>query len=250
VGIRAARTARADLGLALDDPLDDVLLAVERLGPPVAVLDLPEGIAGAYLCRPAGRVIFVNRAHAVQRQRFTLAHELGHHRLDHPADVDRPQDLADFSHDPVEVQANWFAAEFLMAMGAARRWAAANLEHLATLEDVVRFACAFGVSAKAACIRLQNAACIPDQRRCEKLHAEIDAGEHLGVAERLGLRFPHDTLAAVEEDAPRLPPGLADGALARYAAGDVDERAIAATVGRSPAEIRELALDAGLALRP
>lgn len=131
-----------------NDSLDDVLLAVERLGPPVAVLDLPEGIAGAYLCRPAGRVIFVNRIHAVQRQRFTLAHQLGHHRLDHPPDVDRPQDLADFSHDPVEVQANWFAAEFLMAMDAARRWAAANVDHLATLEDVVRFACAFGVSAR------------------------------------------------------------------------------------------------------
>lgn len=248
IGIRAAREAREALGVGLGSPLDDTLTAVETLGPPVAVFDLPEDVAGAYLCRPGGRVVFVNRVHAVQRQRFTVAHELGHHWLDHPANLDRPQDLADFTRDPAEVQANWFAAEFLMPRDATLRWAAERVDGLATLEDVVRFACDFGVSAKAACIRLQNAGCIDDDRRCEQLHAEIDACEHYGIAERLDLDFPDDALAAIKEDGPRIPPAFHAGALSRYAAGLIDERAVAATLGRPPGELRDMALDAGLPL--
>jgi Zn-dependent peptidase ImmA (M78 family) len=248
-GIRAARAARADLGLTLEEPLDDVLEAVERLAPPVAVLNLPESVAGAYLCRPGGRVVFVNRVHAVQRQRFTLAHELGHHRLDHPANTfDQPQDLADFSRDPVEVQANWFAAEFLMPLVATRRWVSAHVHEPAHLEHVVRFACDFGISAKAACIRLQTAGSVPDEARGRQLHAEIARNEHLHLAELLGLGFRDDALAAIKDEGPRIPPALAGGALARYAAGQLDERAVATTVGRSPAEIRAFALDAGLPL--
>jgi Zn-dependent peptidase ImmA (M78 family) len=247
-GIRAARAARTELGIGLEDPIDDVLLRVEQLELPVAVVDLGEGIAGAYLCRPEGRLVFVNRVHAVQRQRFTVAHELGHHRLDHPGHVDSPADLADFGDGGIEVQANWFAAEFLMPMPAARRWADERLGSVATLEDVVRFACDFGVSAKAACIRLQTAGRLPDEDRCAKLHAEIDGGEHHDLAERLGLDFPVDTLAGVKADGARIPPALQGGAMSRFARGEIDARAVAVTVGRSPAEVRGLALDAGLPL--
>ena len=245
-GIRAARKAREELGLIDGCPIPDVLACVERLAAPVAVLDLDDGIAGAYLVRPAGRLIFVNRIHAVQRQRFTLAHELGHHSLDHPADLDTPRDLADFSQDPAEVQANWFAAEFLMPFKAAQGWADEHFDGLPTLEDVVRFSCEFGVSAKAACVRLQTADRIPDERGALKLHAEIDECEHYGLAEKLELAFVEDELAAIKEDGPRLPPALAGNPLALYTAGDVDERAVAAAVGRAPGEVRDIVLDAGL----
>ena len=204
-GIRAARRAREELGLDLLGPLEDVLESAQRIGPRVAVLDLDDDIAGAYIVRPRGEIIFVNRIHAVQRQRFTLAHELGHHRLHHPADLDRPQDLADFSHDTIEVQANWFASEFLIPFAAAKHWAAENLDGAPTLEDVVRFSCEYGVSAKAACIRLQNAGCIPDAERCRRLHAEIDACEHYGLAESLGLEFVEDTLARLKDGGPDQP---------------------------------------------
>lgn len=199
-GIRAARAAREQLGLDLLQPLADVLDAAEALGPPVAVLDLDDDVAGAYLVRPRGELIFVNRVHAVQRQRFTLAHELGHHRLHHPAHFDRPKDLADFSHDDIEVAANWFASEFLMPFDAAKWWADENLDGPATLEHVVRFACAFGVSAKAACIRLQNAGRIPDEKRCRALHTEIDGCVHYGMPETLGLSFIEDRLGEIKEN--------------------------------------------------
>ena len=204
-GIRAARKAREDLGLDLFGPLEDILESAQRIGPPVAVLDLDDDIAGAYLIRPRGEIILVNRVHAIQRQRFTLAHELGHHRLHHPANLDRPSDLADFSHSAIEVQANWFASEFLIPFDAAKHWAAGNLDGPATLEEVVRFSCEFGVSAKAACIRLQNAGCIPDEKRCHTLHADIDAFKHYGLAEELGLEFVEDALARIKDDGPYQP---------------------------------------------
>ena len=246
VGIHAARAAREELGLPLEEPLDDVLLAVEQVGPPVAVLDLDEGIAGAYLCRPAGRLILVNRVHAVQRQRFTLAHEFGHHRMDHETNLDHPKDMTGYAGHPAEVQANWFASEFLMPMPAARRWTDERIEGLATLEDVVRFAAAFGVSAKAACIRLQNAACIPDEQRCRQLHQEIDDCLHYPLPDQLDLTFPDDGLARIKEDGPRQPPAIAGNPMHRYARGELDARTLAATLGRSPDEVRAAALEAGL----
>src|SRR3712207_7408724 len=56
-----------------------------------------------------------NGREATTRQRFTLAHELGHVRCGHaPAvDVDTIADLANRT-DPLEVQANAFAAELLL----------------------------------------------------------------------------------------------------------------------------------------
>ena len=59
--------------------------------------------------------IFLNGAQAVQRQRFTLAHELGHHRLGHAAVVDGVEQVEGGSDEPLEQQANAFAGEFLSA---------------------------------------------------------------------------------------------------------------------------------------
>src|ERR671935_286519 len=51
-GIGAARDARTQLGLPLDEPLPDALAVVEeRAGVPVVLLELEEGLGGAYLFR-------------------------------------------------------------------------------------------------------------------------------------------------------------------------------------------------------
>ena len=87
--VAAARVAREELGLGLDQPVHDILRVVEetqRL--PVAVLSLGEGVAGAYIVRKGQPFVFLNGSQPVTRQRFTLAHELGHHRLGHAAVVD------------------------------------------------------------------------------------------------------------------------------------------------------------------
>jgi hypothetical protein len=78
-GAKRAREARKDLGLDAAAPLACVLDVVEqRVGLPVVVAALPDGLAGA--CVPLGtsRLLWVNGSQAPVRQRFTLAHELGH----------------------------------------------------------------------------------------------------------------------------------------------------------------------------
>lgn len=51
------------------------------------------------------------------RQRFAIAHELGHwelHRTESQASLCREADLRDYKKSPMEIEANLFAAEFLM----------------------------------------------------------------------------------------------------------------------------------------
>lgn len=84
--------------------------------------------------------IYFNAGEPPRRQRFTIAHELGHYALGHG---ERPRDNArDFSlaaPDGIEISANRFAAELLMP--GPRVWAAVNggkrrVEDLANYFDV------------------------------------------------------------------------------------------------------------------
>lgn len=58
--------------------------------------------------------IYVNAAHAVVRQRFSAAHELGHLLLHPPGVLWRDAQGPDGHRDPREAQANAFAADLLM----------------------------------------------------------------------------------------------------------------------------------------
>lgn len=83
----AALALRTDLGVRRDESLPCVLTAAEEhAGLDVVVTPLPAGLSGFYLPRGRKRgLIAVNSSHAVVRQRFTIAHELGHHVLRHGA---------------------------------------------------------------------------------------------------------------------------------------------------------------------
>jgi len=72
-------------------------------------------ISGAYTNDGERPIIWYNLSDTPNRQRFTVAHELGHHFLQHgPRFRDTSATLAGGSYDPVEVAANRFAAELLM----------------------------------------------------------------------------------------------------------------------------------------
>lgn len=97
-------------------PIEPVLIA-SRMGVfVVAVEGLP--VSGHY--RPnvgpeKHDLICYKAEENYTRQRFTIAHELGHKVL-HGVEKDRetPPDFMSDSHDPDEVEANRFAAELLM----------------------------------------------------------------------------------------------------------------------------------------
>src|SRR5665647_2983906 len=80
-----AREARRDLSLGDDGPVPDLLQRIETCaGVDVVLARLPEGgPAGAYTQERDAQFILVNSREPVVRQRFTLAHEYGHHRLGH-----------------------------------------------------------------------------------------------------------------------------------------------------------------------
>lgn len=80
-------------------------------------------------------VLWVNGIHGAPRQCFTLAHELGHTWCGHDGrlEVHSLQTLNVSTMDPLEIQANAFAAEFLLPRTAA----AGLLDHEPGLEKIV-----------------------------------------------------------------------------------------------------------------
>ncbi len=77
-----------------------------------------ERVSGALVRSGSELLIVVNAAHDKKRQRFTIAHEIGHHVL-HGLDlhVDKTHyrdDRSGTGEDQEEVEANAFAAELLM----------------------------------------------------------------------------------------------------------------------------------------
>ncbi|MDP8967844.1 MAG: ImmA/IrrE family metallo-endopeptidase, partial [Actinomycetota bacterium] len=173
IGAKRARETRALAGLPDEAPVACLLTFVEReLGVPVIVARLHEGVAGC-CWRDGDRVVlWVNGAQPVVRQRFTLAHELGHVRCGHVAGVavDTYATLAGHTTDSLEVQANAFAAE-LLAPAVGVRALVAGREP--TLEDVVLTAARYGISAIAALYRLDT---LGFSRRTGLLKREVEEG--------------------------------------------------------------------------
>ena len=241
-GAKRAREARAALGLGLDGPLEDILNTIEtRGGAQVLVLDLADDVAGAYLKRPGIPLLVVCGTHFIARQRFTLAHEFGHFRMGHEAGVDKLESINGRDYSPREVTANAFAAEFLAPKDAIRAWGAGRRPRAkVSLEDVVRLACEYGVSAKMMRIRLSTAGVVADEKLERRLDAEIDEGLHVEVAERLDLCQPGDSLARAAANLPRVPEEIRRSQLGDLLCGRTDLAGFSARLGCSPAQAQAM----------
>ena len=98
----------------------DVYKIAEKLGIEVSSADFSEEISGVLDLSGDQARIFVNSGHDEYRQRFSIAHEIGHFLL-HKADgihVDKQTFYRNKRHDEplhdIEIEANYFAAELLM----------------------------------------------------------------------------------------------------------------------------------------
>lgn len=66
--------------------------------------------------------IYISRYTSSKRDRFTIAHELGHYFLHFPMDKKlSPMKASRYGNDLVEREANWFAAGFLMPSTAFKK---------------------------------------------------------------------------------------------------------------------------------
>lgn len=121
--------------MTLNDLHSEAVLAAEVLladhsfeyGQPVPIFDLIESRGvwlsfeplkvplGAYLRKGDAAGIAINNDRPPALQRFTAAHELGHHELGHQTHVDDDATIGNRSRDPKEIQAQTFAASLLMS---------------------------------------------------------------------------------------------------------------------------------------
>jgi len=123
----------------------------------IAVSNLPFGDTASGLYDPHGAtgnkpLIQVNVSESENRKRFTYAHELGHHFLQHgKRNRDTPDSFRASVHDPKEVEANKFAARLLMPSEYVKA-----LVEVRGVTSVEVLAANFGVSTVAMSIRLQS----------------------------------------------------------------------------------------------
>jgi Zn-dependent peptidase ImmA (M78 family) len=108
-------------------------------------------------------VIGINRKNSPKRQRFTIAHELGHWRLhkgkplivDQSVMVNKRDNISSEASDLEEIQANQFAAALLMPETLVRRIAESSA--FRSREDLIsRLSAEFDVSADSMTWRLVN----------------------------------------------------------------------------------------------
>lgn len=158
---------REGLGLGSHEPLDPYALAEEH-GIPVYTLtalldhDLDDATrehfhsaqtkswSAALVPLGNARIIVENDAHAEVRRRSNIAHELGHHLLEHPFDnVILGEDHTRQFDPALEKQATFVSGELLVPEEAARRAAYRNW-------DNATVAATFGVSEQFAQMRMKG----------------------------------------------------------------------------------------------
>jgi Zn-dependent peptidase ImmA (M78 family) len=240
-----AQNARRALGLGDVDPIRDVLRLIDEhpaAGIPVAVLPLPEGVAGAYGKKRGQGLAFINSNDWPVRRRFTLAHEYGHHFLGHTTAIDKVADVYGTPTTQRERDANSFAAEFLVPGAGVRAWMSTRDSTRPDLELIVRLADWYGVSAWAALYALARERFVKPSER-QAFEQRFARREHRVLRQELALGGYGDALS--EEQLPRgakrLPSRLAEMALRAYRFGVVPRDRAAAFLREN-----ELSVDAEL----
>lgn len=115
----AAARAHARLKLPLDRPID-IFGVVQHLG--IWLKTEPLGnLFGFYLRHGQATGIVLNSRHPEDLQRYTCAHELGHHLLGHQSHLDGDGDVNRLNGPLQEQAAQVFAGSFLMPLGLVNR---------------------------------------------------------------------------------------------------------------------------------
>jgi Zn-dependent peptidase ImmA (M78 family) len=134
-----------------------------HLGAKIYPVELPDDISGILDVR-SEPIILINKDHALHRQRFSIAHELGHFQLHHVSGIihiDKKSYYRDAKSseglDEIEIAANKFAAALLMPEEFVRQELGKYEDFIDIDEDIVAdLAREFEVSATAMGFRIQN----------------------------------------------------------------------------------------------
>lgn len=193
-GTHAAQALRHREQLGFE-PID-IWQLLERLEIPAAIRDFgSESGDGLYLWERGEPFIVVNKKSRPSRQRFTAAHELGHHEM-HRFETDRlllaDQDIFGSHDDAREVEANAFAAYFLAPDEGIRQRLGEYTGERVTQDMVVELMSVFGLSYDAMTYRLLNARLVNHAQRAALMDNPM-------IEERM-------RRAGIDEDASTSPP--------------------------------------------
>ena len=226
-GEALAVAVRESLALGDDDlPVELDALAefvAARLGVDVAFEPLPSGLDGLSVARGTFRLALVSSHVSATRQRYTLAHEVGHLVAGDSQQLRIDEDIFG-RKSAAETRANAFAAAFLMPAGALR----AQLAGVPLTEEVVAQALGrYRVSLDALAFRLHNTGIVNSAGR-----DEVRAMSSKAIALRSGRAA--DLQA---RNAHRTPALLLDRALDAYTAGKISVRPLATLLRADPDQL-------------
>lgn len=137
-------------------PPVDIKDIAKKLGFEIVLFPFPDTISAVIRIESDKKIIGVNQKHSETRQRFSIAHELGHYLSghenfshEHDIFVDRDKKYLD-PHHRDEEEADEFAAEILMPAGMLKKDVMENKLDAATLAKK------YNVSEQAMWIQLIN----------------------------------------------------------------------------------------------
>lgn len=224
-----AQRLRSQAGLGdADLPTDVGQLASDvedKFNIDVAIEPLEPGLDGLAIARGNYRLIMVSSSIAAHRQRYTIAHELGHLAAGDRGDI--IDENINFSKTPEESRANAFAAAFLMPANALQT--AVGNQSAPTDQLIADLLARYRVSLDALAFRLHNLNIIDAAAR--------DAVRRMSSA-RIALRQGRASDLQARHDW-RWPGGLLRRAVEAYAKGQISIRPIAQLVRVDPDTLLE-----------
>jgi Zn-dependent peptidase ImmA (M78 family)/transcriptional regulator with XRE-family HTH domain len=226
----AALERVATAGLSVDDA--SLPTVVEKaFGTDVAVVALDEGFDGLATSAATVKLVVLGTSQVPARQRFTLAHELGHLLAGDDQGVHLDKDVYDRAQakDPSEQRANAFASAFLMPASVLRD--AVGKTGLSE-DGFAALACDLQVSPSALAFRLQQLRLI-DAGTCTRFR-KISAARAASAAGRAE-EFARWVASA---SAPRPPGLLVRDAYLAYETGATTLRPYAQLLGVDVDELR------------
>jgi Zn-dependent peptidase ImmA (M78 family)/transcriptional regulator with XRE-family HTH domain len=226
----AARDAVADSGRSTTET--DLASVVEvAFGADVAICSLGAGFDGLAVSSDDVKLILVGTSRIPARQRFTIAHELGHLLAgdDQRVHVDSDIHGAPGLRDPSERRANAFAAAFLMPESKLRDAVEATPP---TIESLAALAAQLSVSPASLAIRMRDLELI-DSDLHERFR-ETTSAEAARIAGQ-GESFAAAVLAAGTSRPPGL---LLRDTYRAYEAGEATLRPYANLIGTDVDELR------------
>lgn len=235
LGRNAAKQFREEFGLG-ENPIPSVARLIEvTTGVGVAQVNAPGSPGhGMTMAKDDKYLIAVGCTNHPMRLRSTLAHELGHLRLD---TVDREVDHVDWeARTPPEIQADAFARHLLVPSPAVTAKTAGAPASLATLSDLVQ---TFGASPSMVAIQLRDGGHI-DAKTSDSWRNYSSRS----LATQFGWHTEYEALAA-QSARPRAPQTLLARAIEGYRWGLLAPAAIARLEGNASqqAVVEALAAD-------